>query len=121
MPKESIQSRSITPSINYAIKVTVFEQEKQLWKKMNWELHKLRAETIFEEGKKIMLWPWVYIVEENSNKIYVKKHLEEVCKRITHKQYPTTQIWLVAQYADCKINHITALNHFNPKIQNKNK
>ena len=33
-----------------------------------------------------MLWPWVYIVEENSNKIYVKKHLKEVRKRITHKQ-----------------------------------
>ena len=37
-----------------------------------------------------MLWPWVYIVEENSNKIYVKKHLEEVLysnrknNKITH-------------------------------------
>ena len=37
-----------------------------------------------------MLWPWVYIIEENSNKIYVKKHLEEVLysnrkkNRITH-------------------------------------
>ena len=37
-----------------------------------------------------MLWPWVYIVEEKSNEIYVKKHLEEVLysnrkkNRITH-------------------------------------
>ena len=37
-----------------------------------------------------MLWPWVYIVEENSNKIYVKKTLEEVLysnrknNKITH-------------------------------------
>ena len=25
-----------------------------------------------------MLWPWVYIVEENSNKIHEKKHPDEV-------------------------------------------
>ena len=37
-----------------------------------------------------MLWPWVYFVEENSNKIYAKKHLEEVLytnrkkNKITH-------------------------------------
>ena len=93
-----------------------------------------------------MLWPWVYIVEENSNKIYVKKHLEEVLysnrtkNKITHirnvkkikfmfsdrllyreKQRSTALIWLIAQYVDCKINRITALSHFNPKIQNKNK
>ena len=43
-----------------------------------------------KKGKKNMLWPWVYIVEENSNKIYVKKHLEEVLysnrtkNKITH-------------------------------------
>ena len=53
MPKESIQRRSIIPSINYAIKVTVFELEKQLWETMNWELQKLLIETVFEEGKKI--------------------------------------------------------------------
>ena len=57
---------------------------------MNWELQKLLAKIVFEEGKKKMLWPWVYIVEENSNKIYVKKHLEEVLysnrtkNKITH-------------------------------------
>ena len=57
---------------------------------MNWELQKLLADTVFEEGKKNMLRPWVYIVEENSNKIYVKKHLEEVLysnrknNKITH-------------------------------------
>ena len=57
---------------------------------MNWELQKLLAKIVFEEGKKNMLWPWVYIVEENSNKIYVKKHIEEVLysnrkkNKITH-------------------------------------
>ena len=43
-PKE----RALPPSINYAVEVIVFEQEKQPWETMNWELHKLLAETIFD-------------------------------------------------------------------------
>ena len=36
--------------------------------------------------EKNMLWPWVYIVEENSNKIYVEEVLYSNRKknRITH-------------------------------------
>ena len=48
MPRKNIQRKSITPSINYAVEVIVFEQEKQPWETMNWELHKLLAETIFD-------------------------------------------------------------------------
>ena len=51
MPRKNIQRKSITPSINYAIEVIVFEQEKQPWETMNWELHKLLAETIFDKEK----------------------------------------------------------------------
>ena len=42
------KKRALPPSINYAIEVIVFEQEKQPWETMNWELHKLLAETILD-------------------------------------------------------------------------
>ena len=46
--RKSTQRKSITPSINYAIEVIVFEQEKQPWETMNQELHKVLVETIFD-------------------------------------------------------------------------
>ena len=45
---KTYKERALPPSINYAIEVIVFEQEKQPWETMNWELHKLLAETIFD-------------------------------------------------------------------------
>ena len=36
--RKSTQRKSITPSINYAIEVIVFGEEKQQWETMNWEL-----------------------------------------------------------------------------------
>ena len=34
-PRKNILRKSITPSVNYAIEVIVFGEEKQLWETMN--------------------------------------------------------------------------------------
>ena len=45
---KTYKERALPPSINYAVEVIVFEQKKQPWETMNWELHKLLEETIFD-------------------------------------------------------------------------